>query len=456
MKKSFFSLIVFSILTSVNINASNIYEPIGKNVDFETHNKIKYGDPNFIKVKSTITNDEIIEYAKAPSDIKYQYNRLAKITNTYKYMRYNTSNLSPKGVVVHATAGGAKDNINNEISYMSNNWKNAFVHNFSDDDEIIEVHNPQYAAWGAGTKANPYYIHTELVETSNRNLFMKSINNQAYYVAIKLHQFNLKPSRATSKKTGTVWFHSEVTKYLGGTNHSDPTGYYSSHGYSLSKFYNLVVYHYNNIANEWTTNTINTDDSKTVETYYQDILREKTIYSYDESKNVIKKNVYYYSTENKLLLNRIYQYIDNNISNVTEVHYHEKGYRISYVSKTYQNKIITYKQTNEYDAKGKLKSVIRYYRSSNNKLTRKYRINYKTNSHKKNYINYLYTNGKVRLRYEYIYNNQSKLVSKKSLGNAYRYKTIYKNGVAKKTYRLKYKSNGKKGKSIVVRKRTGF
>lgn len=167
----------------------------------------------------------------------------------------------PRGVVIHETANPASV-IQNEISFMKNNWKSAFVHAFVDKSNIIEVHNTDYGAWGAGRIANQYFMHVELVEHVNsRQDFLSSVNNDAYYAAYKLKQYNLKPSRASKAGdgsfTGTVWSHHEVSSLLGGTNHTDPTGYFAKFGYDMGQFYELLSYHYSKINSDIFTYTEN-------------------------------------------------------------------------------------------------------------------------------------------------------------------------------------------------------
>ncbi len=184
---------------------------------------------------------------------------------TYKMFPYK--NLAgeevntPLGIVIHETAN-AKSTIWNEIDYMDRNWTSAFVHAFVDQGNIVEIHDPSYGAWGAGKVANQYFIHIELVEhPGNRTAFMKSVLNDAHYAAQKLHQFGLTPSRPSGvygDPKGTIWSHHEVSSYLGGTNHTDPTVYFKQFGYSMAEFFELVQYEYDRLIPKDTDNTITT------------------------------------------------------------------------------------------------------------------------------------------------------------------------------------------------------
>lgn len=160
---------------------------------------------------------------------------LAKITQDYapEFPRFGYADGvgRPRGLVIHETANPSST-IFNEIAYMRGNWQNAFTQVFVDQNNIIEIHPTEYAAWGAGRYANPYFIHVELVRhTGDKTAFYKSINNQSYYAAYQLKKYALKASRADvnsaqNNPQGSIWGHFEVSSILGGTDHGDPLDYY--------------------------------------------------------------------------------------------------------------------------------------------------------------------------------------------------------------------------------------
>ncbi|SFD86231.1 SH3-like domain-containing protein [Lentibacillus persicus] len=145
----------------------------------------------------------------------------------------------PEGIVAHETANDYST-IDGEISYMSRNYQNAFVHAFVDHERVIEVHPTNYAAWGAGPVANERFIHVELVRVDNKNQFIRSINNYATYIAGLLYKYNLGYDNAEWDGEGTLWSHEAVSRYLGGTNHVDPHGYFERYGYDWAAFARLV------------------------------------------------------------------------------------------------------------------------------------------------------------------------------------------------------------------------
>lgn len=390
-------------------------------------------------------NKEIMNKKIKPAKISKQYHRLNNITSQYKKMVYETPNKMPKGVIVHSTAAGAKDNINNEITYMNRNWKNAFVHAFADYKEIIEVHNTDYYAWGAGPKANPYYIHIELVETGKTDEFIKSVNNQAYFVASKLREYNLKPSRAKKDKSGSIYAHSDVTKYLGGTDHGDPDGYFKKFNYSMDEFYKLVVYHYNQIKDEWTNTNKNTYHSNgklkesLVEKKYKGKIVEKYHRKYNSNGVLTYKLtiINYRVGKSNVNEERNYKAINaknNRITSVITRHYND-SLKLTKKEFKYYN---TYEQVKEYKS---------YTYHPNGDYKQRVIKKYKRQSNGKNYIveqqiKDKNNKGKFTAQTIYKYNKRGQLKSNQ-YGQALRYKYSYKNGKLKQRIGQKYKANGK-------------
>lgn len=128
-----------------------------------------------------------------------------------------------EGVVAHATDNYAP--AVNEINYMSTHWQNAFVHFFVDWTGVYQVADTNYIAYGAGAKANPRFVHVELCQTKDEDLFQKSYQNYVEILAYILKQ------RGLGVVDGrTLVSHDWVAKNLGGTTHSDPIEYLKSHG----------------------------------------------------------------------------------------------------------------------------------------------------------------------------------------------------------------------------------
>lgn len=151
----------------------------------------------------------------------------------------------PEGIVIHETATPGASAYNEAI-YFNREWMNmySYVHAFVDSQQVIQMMTPNYGVWGAGANANNRFIQIELCQENTRNNFAKSVNNDAIYVAKLLHRYNIVPSNACNTGKGTIWSHHAVSRFLGGTNHTDPDGYFNKWGYSMAQFYSLVKYYY--------------------------------------------------------------------------------------------------------------------------------------------------------------------------------------------------------------------
>lgn len=155
-----------------------------------------------------------------------------------------------EGVVIHYTDNPG-DNAWMEANFMKTNWKNAFVHEFIDADEIIQVADPDYKAWGAGKEANDRYIHLELCHEYTREDFEASYRNLVRRAAEYLYINQLGVTPAKPDRTGTLWGHYHVTMYWGGTNHVDPIGYLAKWGISWDDLVEDVAREYAAIDAEY-------------------------------------------------------------------------------------------------------------------------------------------------------------------------------------------------------------
>ncbi|MFH0717238.1 GW dipeptide domain-containing protein [Staphylococcus delphini] len=145
----------------------------------------------------------------------------------------------PEGIIVHDTAND-NSTIDGEISYMKRNYQSAFVHGFINGQRIVETQPTDYLAWGAGAIANERFIHIELVHVHSKEDFARQMNNMADYAATNLQYYGLSPDSAEYDGRGTVWTHDAVSRFLGGTDHTDPHGYLKQHGYSYDELYDLI------------------------------------------------------------------------------------------------------------------------------------------------------------------------------------------------------------------------
>lgn len=192
---------------------------------------------------SSAVNTYILNHKLTPANVTKQ------IWSGFPKNKYTSG--KPTGVVVHET-GNPNSTIFSEIAYMKQNYQNAFVHSYVDASRVINIADTSYLAWGCAYPGNGEFIQFEQVEVHSKAAFAKEVNNAANYTAELLHQYNLPLNDAAYDGQGTVWSHNAVSKFLGGTDHTDPTGYYATSGkqffgqaYTMSDFYQLVKHYYN-------------------------------------------------------------------------------------------------------------------------------------------------------------------------------------------------------------------
>ncbi|WP_163652141.1 peptidoglycan recognition family protein [Listeria sp. PSOL-1] len=200
-----------------------------------------------------VSNDQII-FAKDVEKIGYlvieRPHTLEKIKDFPK-LPYRSGVGRPEGVILHSTGENDKT-LEEWISYEEKTWENAFVHAFVDDRKAVEIADPNYLCWGAGKVANPRYVQVELVEFpdgTSKIKMMQSIEQYAHYIARVLKQFNIgKPTLADEiNGIGTIITHNSVSKYLGGTTHTDPYNYLPKNGFSIKYVFSRINYYYYSI-----------------------------------------------------------------------------------------------------------------------------------------------------------------------------------------------------------------
>ncbi|QTY15974.1 peptidoglycan recognition protein family protein [Virgibacillus pantothenticus] len=172
----------------------------------------------------------------------------------FEKFNYRNGYGAVEGVVAHETAND-NSTIFGEISYITRNHENAFVHAFVDHERVIQIHPLDYGAWGGGRYANERFVHVELVRTGNFDQFARSINNYASYIANILYDYNLGVTSAEETGKGSLWSHKAVSNHLGGTTHVDPHGYFARYGYNWNQFVSLIRQKHDAIVNSKKANT---------------------------------------------------------------------------------------------------------------------------------------------------------------------------------------------------------
>ncbi|MFR0611435.1 N-acetylmuramoyl-L-alanine amidase [Limosilactobacillus balticus] len=193
------------------------------------------------KINSYIMNNRI-----TPANITYQ-NVIPDVSN---HFYTGTSDGKPNMIIVHETAN-PNDSIQGEINYEREHYNSAFVHAFVDANNIIQISNTDHEAWGAAYPANGRAVQFEQVEVYGAWNFARELVNAAYYTAFNMHKYGLTPSLAQADGSGMLWSHHNVSQYLGGTDHTDPDGYWTRNarnyfgtGYNMNDFLQLVNYEY--------------------------------------------------------------------------------------------------------------------------------------------------------------------------------------------------------------------
>lgn len=215
------------------------------------------GKKYYVKAKN-LTLTMVNSVNKYVARLGYPHAKITKkIYQQFEKRSYNTTSGKPKGVVIHDT-GTEYSTLSGEVNYMEENYKadDIFVHTFVDASKILNIANTKYMAQGAGPKANPYYVQFEMPHEYSAKSFATQTANAAYYTAYLLRKNNLPVTKGTKSGTGTVWTHDMVSNYLGGTDHEDPTSYWSDTAeqyfgsdYDINDFIELVQAYYNQLGN---------------------------------------------------------------------------------------------------------------------------------------------------------------------------------------------------------------
>lgn len=170
-------------------------------------------------------------------DVKYQW-----ITGLPQ-IPFRNGNGSYEGVVMHST-DNPNDSAAIEREWEARTFNDAFVHEFIDPVEIIQVANPDFIAYGAGPIANQRFIHLELCSAHTEIDFEHSFDMWCQRAAFFLAKRRLGVSSAQPDGSGTLWGHFQVTNFLGGTDHMDPIDYFNQWGRTWNDVISRVQQHY--------------------------------------------------------------------------------------------------------------------------------------------------------------------------------------------------------------------
>lgn len=245
--------------------------------DLRLHNKVAEHNANSVEMR-TFANRSYQDVNTYIANNNIKPAKIVQDSRMNNLPKYNYKSGKFIGVVIHETAN-PNSTIEGEVNYMYNNYQSAFVHAYASSDKIIQTAPSNYLAWGAGANANPYFYQIELTRSNTFDGFAKSVNNQAYLAAKMLKQNGLAPSLADNNQgTGTIISHNAISQYWGGTDHTDPVGYFNQWGYNMDQFYSLVQKHYKALSGG------GNDDAITGSTYK--VAKGDTLYSISRRSGV--------------------------------------------------------------------------------------------------------------------------------------------------------------------------
>lgn len=142
-------------------------------------------------------------------------------------------------IVAHESGNSTNtgsDSLEREVSFMTRNWRNAFVtHWVGGGGRVIQIAPSGYISWGAGPNANSHcYAQVELARTKDRAVF-----NKDYAVYVELLRQLAKeggiPVKLDEAGRG-IKSHEWISDNLEGTDHRDPYAYLKSMGISREQF----------------------------------------------------------------------------------------------------------------------------------------------------------------------------------------------------------------------------
>lgn len=166
--------------------------------------------------------------AYAPADSPVAPNDAMAYTQYEQIISNGHGYISPSYLVIHETAdpGATADNL---MAYWRNN-PNAYVVHYTmdlDGDTVYHAMADNRKAWHVGN-GNAYTVGIELCHATNKSDFNKQWNEAVKWAGDYLHKNGCGIDR--------LLCHNDCRLKWGGTDHTDPLGYFESYGKSWSQF----------------------------------------------------------------------------------------------------------------------------------------------------------------------------------------------------------------------------
>lgn len=138
----------------------------------------------------------------------------------------------PLGLVQHSTATSGATAA--DIARYFHSPRDASCHLIVDWTEAVKIIPLSEIAWHAGYTANHRYLGVELCETPLKEQFDQSIQNLLDVLEEIFRAYAWPTDYADPANEAHHFFsHNQTSLLFHETSHTDPTGYFAGHGYSM-------------------------------------------------------------------------------------------------------------------------------------------------------------------------------------------------------------------------------
>lgn len=149
------------------------------------------------------------------------------ITVKYLSNRPKSKLFTLRGLVIHSTAN---PNVGCDNHYSYFNRVGLGTHYIVDNKKCLQLAPTNELMYHVGANANPYFIGIEICEMYND--FNTTWNNAVDVVKKIVKAHNIKKENVVT--------HDWISRNYGGTDHTDPVGFFKKHGRTFDQFLNEV------------------------------------------------------------------------------------------------------------------------------------------------------------------------------------------------------------------------